>query len=465
MNDLLKRVSNVYFIGIGGIGMSALARWFVYKGKNVAGYDSTPTPLTQQLTDEGIVIHYVDDIAHIPQSFIENSFTLLAIYTPAIPTNHREINFFRQKHIKLWKRSEILGLIANDNFNIAVAGTHGKTTTASMIAHILKACQQPVSAFLGGIATNYQSNLVLANNNVAEEIILVEADEYDRSFLQLRPNSAVITAIEPDHLDIYGSIDQLIAAFMAFIKKIKPHGTLFIHHAINSDILRDSTSLTTLSYGIDAGDVQAKNIRIEDGLFVFDVLYAHFAIENLQLCLAGYHNIENALAAIAVAYKQGIDARHIKRAMATYQGVRRRFEIHHNIDGKVYIDDYAHHPTEIIAFIKGLRMLFPQKKITLVFQPHLFTRTRDFADGFAHALSLADRVILLEIYPAREKPLVGVDAQMLLEKITAEEKVLVADDNLLAYLKQIHTHLEILATVGAGNIDRFVIPIAAMLKV
>ncbi|MEQ9300549.1 MAG: UDP-N-acetylmuramate--L-alanine ligase [Cyclobacteriaceae bacterium] len=447
----------VHFLGIGGIGMSALARWFHHTGKQVSGYDLTPSPLTKELEALGIEISYQDKVADIPKSVIDARDGGLVVYTPAIPQNHQQYNYFVDQGYQLLKRSQVLGIITKSLSSIAVAGTHGKTTTSSMVAHLLKHADHPVNAFVGGIMTNYNSNLIVGDQ---DSWAVVEADEYDRSFLQLSPEMAIVTAIDADHLDIYGDHSAMQDSFNAFIAKIAKGGHLFVHEGVAPE-LDLPEYVTTTTYGLDAGHIHATNVKISDGLFQFDVS-GKIDIKGVQLSLPGFHNVENALAAIGVVSELGYDAETIKAGIAAYRGVKRRFEYILRDGELVFIDDYAHHPSEIASLIKSVRALYPEKKITTIFQPHLYSRTRDFMDGFAQELSKSDEVVLLDIYPAREQPIPGVDATLLLDKLTTNYKQLVSKSDLVDWVGA--NDIEVLLTVGAGDIDRLVAPIAEQLK-
>jgi UDP-N-acetylmuramate--alanine ligase len=442
----LKDVNKIYFIGIGGIGMSAIARYFNAIGKQVAGYDKTETKLTSQLQAEGIDIHFEDDINLAPKD------AELIVYTPAVPDDHSEYRYFLSNHYKVLKRSEILGLITKDSFTVAVAGTHGKTTTSSIVAHLLKQSSVDCNAFLGGITQNYNSNLILsegANNTV------VEADEYDRSFLTLFPNISVITSVDADHLDIYGDANAMVESYQLFADQLSDDGTLIINKKINDLIL---TKGKTVTYGIDClADYVASGVRVESGSFVFDIVTPSKSIRNIRFGVPGRHNIENAVAAVAAADMMGVSCEEIKVALENFKGIKRRFEYIINNEDVIYIDDYAHHPVELTATISSVRELYPDKKVTGVFQPHLYTRTRDFADDFAKSLELLNEVIVLDIYPAREEPIEGVNAEMLLKRINIKNKKNCSKQNLVAELS--NRRLEVLLTLGAGDIDKLIEPI------
>ena len=434
----------LYFLGIGGIGMSALARYFKAKGYEVAGYDRTPSPLTHRLEDEGISIHYVDDPSLIPENI---EFVVL---TPAIPSNSLELNYLRDKNIKIVKRAEVLGMLSRQHKALAIAGTHGKTTTTALVTHILMTANTKVSAFIGGIARNIDSNVVIGNDN--DDYVVMEADEFDHSFLQLSPYVSIVTSIDADHLDIYGDYQHVTDSFNEFVNKTADDG-LVIYHA-DLPIKTDKKHVT---YGLANADVVAENIKIVDGMTVFDTN----EMKDIMMPLYGLHNVQNALAAIIMCSYLGVNEEDIRRGLATFKGVQRRFDIRVRNTKHIYVDDYAHHPEEIKAALMAARNVFADKELTVVFQPHLFTRTRDFMDGFAESLSLADRVILLDIYPARELPIEGVTSAALLEKITSKEKVLSSKEELLNTIKSIDP--ELIMTVGAGDIDRFVPQIEKLL--
>ncbi|MDA0195197.1 MAG: UDP-N-acetylmuramate--L-alanine ligase [Bacteroidetes bacterium] len=457
----LSNLHNVYFLGIGGIGMSALARWFKNMGHTVTGYDKTQTPLTKQLVKEGIEIHFEDDPSLIHPEVIRSPETSLIIYTPAIPKDHKEFNYLIAKGQKVFKRSEVLGIITANHFTVAVAGTHGKTSTSSMIAHILKSSGRNCAAFVGGIMVNYNSNLILPTRE-EDCIVVAEADEFDRSFLRLSPNIAVVTAADPDHLDIYGDSRNLKQSFRDFIEKIEESGKLFIKERVADELDLSGLNIDIETYAISGTKIKADNIRIENGFFVFEYSRSQQNIGPLKLHFPGRHNIENALAAISVSLHLGVSENHIKAAIESYRGVRRRFEKIFENDKTVYYDDYAHHPEEIRAFLSALKELLPGRKITAIFQPHLYTRTRDFADGFAESLQLADQVILIPIYPARELPIEGINSEMLLQKINDTDKEIIKKEDVLDKLSKMR--IDVLATIGAGDIDQLVAPIKVMLE-
>ncbi|MGM9786245.1 MAG: UDP-N-acetylmuramate--L-alanine ligase [Candidatus Cryptobacteroides sp.] len=444
---------NIYFIGIGGIGMSAIARYYNVKGYKVSGYDKTPSSLTAELEAEGIAVHYEDNTEYIPKD-VENT---LVVYTPAIPHDMGELVYVNEHGYRVIKRSRTLGEIARGQQCLAVSGTHGKTTTSTLLAHIFTDSGEGCSAFLGGISKNYDTNLLTSTNPV----IVAEADEFDRSFLQLFPQIAVITSMDADHLDIYGDKAHIIEAFKAFAGQTK--GTVIKKYGL--DITPEDTSAEILTYSYDNtdADFHAESIsKDECGYFTFDLHYRGRVIEGCKVGIPGWVNVENAIAASAIALTYGIAPEKVKAALATFQGVKRRFDIHLNTPGCAYIDDYAHHPKEIAAAVSAMREIFPGRRLTAVFQPHLYTRTRDFADGFAQALSGVDKLILLDIYPAREEPIPGVTSEIIFDKVTAPEKVLLKREELMEYLE--NEQVDTLVTFGAGNIDRFIGPITEMLE-
>ena len=440
-------MKNIYFIGIGGIGMSAIARYYNAKGFMVSGYDKTPSPLTNALESEGIEVHYTDDTSYIPKDVDAT----LVVYTPAIPADMGELVFVQEKGYRVIKRSRMLGEIAQGQRCMAVAGTHGKTTTSTMTSHLFMDSGEGCSAFLGGISKNYNSNLLLSPNDV----IVAEADEFDRSFLQLFPEIAVITSMDADHLDIYGDEQHVKEAFKAFASQVS--GTVIIKHGLDITQADTSASIMTYSFGNPEADFHAE--PLEDGHF--NLHYPGGVIKDCVVGIPGWVNVENATAASAIALTYGIAPDKIKKALASFSGVKRRFDIQVRKPGCVYIDDYAHHPEEIKAALSSISRAYPSSKLTAVFQPHLYTRTRDFAPEFAQALSLADKVILLDIYPARELPIPGVTSEIIFKDITSE-KVLIRREELMGYLQ--NEPVEVLATLGAGDIDRFVGEIAEMLE-
>ncbi|WP_138992956.1 UDP-N-acetylmuramate--L-alanine ligase [Larkinella sp. C7] len=449
----MNNIRYVYFLGIGGIGMSALARWFLVNGYEVAGYDRTATTLTNALQQEGMAIHFEEDVEQIPAHFRENRDETLVIYTPAVPKTHLEYIYLTEHGFTLQKRSQVLGLLAGRMTTVAIAGTHGKTTTSSMVAHILKDSGVNCAAFLGGITQNYGTNFLLnePTDDLSKVICVVEADEFDRSFLTLFPQVAIVTSTDADHLDIYGDHNAVLDSFSAFVGQIKPDGTLFMKRGL---ALADRTPATVYEYALDEGSFYSKNLRIENACFVFDIVYPQGVIENIALQMPGFHNVENAVAAAAAALQVGVAPEQIRQALGNYKGVKRRFEYILKSKNVIFIDDYAHHPAEVFAFLSSLKALYPERKVTAIFQPHLFSRTRDFADEFAKSLSLADRVILLDIYPARELPIEGVSADLIFKSILSENKVQCTKADLPDLLR--NEPPELVATIGAGDIDQMI---------
>ena len=441
---------NIYFLGIGGIGMSALARYFHNKGCAVSGYDKTPSPLTKKLEEEGIFIHYEDNPELIPS---EIDFVIL---TPAIPSDLLELNYLRDRGVKMIKRAQVLGEISRQCKSVAVGGSHGKTTVTALITHMLHYAQKPMSAFVGGIAKNINSNVIIGDEN--DEIVVMEADEFDRSFLQLSPYISIVTSIDADHLDIYGDKEQLDDAFNQFVNKTVNDGVVICRQGLPID-----TNRKKLTYGLKDASVMARDIRVDDGMTKFSVVTEEgLELGNYKMQLFGEHNVMNALAAIITCMQLNVNMGVIKEGLATFQGVARRFDIRVKNEKVCYIDDYAHHPEEIKASLSAVRAIFPNRKLTLVFQPHLFSRTNDFMDEFAEALSLADSLLLMEIYPAREKPMPGVTSSVLLEKIACKEKRICQKDELVDIIKNIKP--ELIMTMGAGDIDRFVPQIETLLE-
>ena len=448
----LNNIRVVYFIGIGGIGMSALARYFHSQGKVVSGYDKTESDLTKELVAGGISVHYEDDVQQAPKD------AGLIVYTPAVPKDHSELLYYQNNNFPVLKRSEVLGLITSKTFNICVAGTHGKTTISTMIAHILRHSGYGCNAFLGGISVNYGSNFWSNNNNVC----VVEADEYDRSFLRLNPDVAVITAMDADHLDIYGTEENMQEAFIEFSGKVKDDGLLLSKHGLKRSSDLTASHKQTYSLQNNEADIYGSSIRLRHGSYEFDVMMKDFMLDNVQLNIGGMHNVENSIAAIGVANYLGITSDKIKNAVADFMGVKRRFEYIIKTNERVFIDDYAHHPEELKALITGAQALFPDKRCTIVFQPHLYSRTKDLADEFASVLDLADKVILLPIYPARELPIKGVSSQMILDRMKNENKQVMTKEELKGWVKKNKPVL--LITAGAGDIDRELEPLKQILQ-
>ncbi|MBP5504923.1 MAG: UDP-N-acetylmuramate--L-alanine ligase [Bacteroidales bacterium] len=446
---------NYYFIGIGGIGMSALARYFKYIGKNVSGYDHTPSRLTAQLESEGIMVHYDDRPDLVPIN-VDKTFV---IYTPAIPETLGELQFVREKGYSICKRSRALGEIASDKDCLAVSGTHGKTTTSTLLAHIFtSATQQKCTAFLGGISKNYHTNLLMSHSDV----LVAEADEFDRSFLQLHPKIAVVTAIDADHLDIYGTHEAVKEAFAQFASQVAADG--YVVAKLGADLDTSGIKAKVLRYNYDKPcDFYASDITpLEGGYFSFTLNHPGGRIAGCKVGIPGWVNVENAVAASAVALLYGVEPEAIRQAVATFSGVERRFDIHVNTPRVAYIDDYAHHPAEIASAISSIREIFAGRNLCGIFQPHLYTRTRDFADEFAAALSGLDSLIMLPIYPARELPIEGVNSEMILDKVTIKDKMLVEKAQLMDTIKS--RKIDCLVTFGAGDVDRFVPQIEEYLK-
>lgn len=443
---------NVYFIGIGGIGMSAIARYYKFKGYNVGGYDRTPSELTAELESEGIAVHYEDDFTRIPTSVDDT----LVVYTPAVPESLQELQYVRERGYRVIKRSRMLGEISEGQKCLAVAGTHGKTTTSTLTAHILTESGEGCTAFLGGISKNYGTNLLMSKNDV----VVAEADEFDRSFLQLHPDIAVITAMDADHLDIYVDLAHVQEAFRQFASQVK--GTLIIKHGL--PVSSSDTAARILSYHFSdtAADFHAENLSVDAlGHFSYDLHHPGGVIPGIRVGTLGWVNVENSVAAAAIALTHGIAPEAIRNAIGSFQGAKRRLDEHINTPGLTYIDDYAHHPAELATAISSIREIFPGRKLTGIFQPHLYTRTRDFAPEFAQALSALDKLILLDIYPAREEPIPGVTSEIIFKDVTAPEKVLITKEELMPYLEK--EPVDVLVTFGAGNIDRFIEPIKEML--
>jgi len=433
----LNNIHNIYFIGIGGIGMSAIARYFSANGKQVGGYDKTKTDITDSLVALGISVTFKDDISNLDSHYLDPETTLI-VYTPAVPKNHVQLNYFLDNTFKVLKRSEVLGLITEHSFCLAVAGTHGKTTTTSILGHLLNECGVKLTAFLGGISENYNSNLILNGDKVS----VVEADEFDRSFLTLSPDMACITSMDADHLDIYGDASELIKTFEDFTKKLKPNGKLFVKNGL---------PLNGITYGIeDNADYSAQNITIKDGAYIFDVKTPKTVVKQFKFNLPGRHNLSNALVALAMSLEYGLPHDQLIKALASYKGVKRRFTYQIKTDDIVFIDDYAHHPEEINAVHQAVREMYPNDKVVAVFQPHLFSRTKDFAQDFAKSLAQFDQILLLDIYPARELPIEGVTSDWLLGMIDNKNKKIVTKQTMIQHIKA--SNARIVLTIGAGDI-------------
>jgi len=452
----IENFKSAYFIGIGGIGMSALARYFSTLGWNVAGFDKTETNLTNELQKEGIQIHFEDDTKLIPSHFLDTTSTLV-VYTPAIPSKNKELQFFKGSSFTLLKRSEVLGVLTHTSKGLCVAGTHGKTTTSTLLAHVLEESRFKCNAFLGGISSNFNSNLVTSNTS---PYTVIEADEFDRSFLHLSPFASIITSTDSDHLDIYGDANVMLEGFQKYSDLIKEEGFLILKKGLE---IQSKAKIITYSIEDSEADFYAFNIRFEEEKFLFDAKFDGRTWEAIQFGLPGIHNAENALSCIAFCLELGLKEQEIRSAFISFKGVKRRFEYLYESKETIYIDDYAHHPTEIKSLIDSVKLLYPNRKITAVFQPHLFTRTRDFMEDFARQLSRVDRLILLPIYPAREEPIEGVDSNVLLAKVTCSEKGVFELDDVLNQL-QIEGEDSLVLTIGAGNIDKLRSPIKGMIE-
>jgi UDP-N-acetylmuramate--alanine ligase len=448
----VTNLKRVYFVGIGGIGMSALARFFATQGAIVAGYDRTPTPLTHALAAEGMDVHFTDDIALLDKE------AELVVYTPAIPKDHKELNWYRDNNYAVYKRSDALQWITESLYAVTVAGTHGKTTVSTLIAFLLRETGYGCNAFLGGISVNYNTNYWGSSNGTA----VIEADEYDRSFLKLFPDIAVLTAIDPDHLDIYGTAAEMEDAFIQYTRNIKKGGKLLLKHGLHRQADLKTPDTATYSLQNDAADIYGCDIVQHDGGYNFGIKAPGWEMSNIRLNLGGMHNIENTIAAVAVTQLLGINPADVIRAVGNFQGIKRRFEYIVRNAGTVYIDDYAHHPAELAALIKSAKLLFPDRKCVVCFQPHLYSRTRDFADGFAESLDMADEVLLLEIYPARELPMEGITAATIADKMNNDAHTILSKEAVLNYVQVAKPALFI--TAGAGDIDKLVEPIKQILE-
>lgn len=455
----LQHIQSVYFVGAGGIGMSALVRYFLSKGMSVAGYDRTKSPLTEQLIGEGAAIHFTDDVHLIPESF-KNKANTLVVYTPAVPADHAELSWFRANGFEVLKRSQVLGLITKSSRGICIAGTHGKTTTSSITAHLFRQSSVDCNAFLGGILKNYKSNLLLSDHS---DLVVVEADEYDRSFHQLTPYMAVITSADPDHLDIYGTPEAYKESFEVFTSLIRPDGTLIMKYGINiTPRLQSGVKIYTYSAEDKNADFHAGNIRIGNGEIWFDFIGPSVLIADIQLGVPVKVNIENSIAAIALAWLNGVKPQEIKDAMRSFEGPERRFDFHLKKDDIVLIDDYAHHPEELKSSILSVKELYPGRKVTGIFQPHLYSRTRDFAAGFAESLSFLDELILLDIYPAREEPIPEVTSGIIFDRVTIRDKKLCTKEQLPELIRD--GSFDVVLMLGAGDIDRLIEPVKRILE-
>lgn len=441
----------IYFLGIGGIGMSALARWFRVNGYEVAGYDKTPTVLTDALQAEGMAVHFTEDVGQIPAHFRQNQAQTLVVYTPAVPKTHAEYIYLSENGFTIQKRSQVLGLLAGRMKTVAVAGTHGKTTTSSMVAHILRHAGVNCAAFLGGITQNYGTNFLLNEpaDDLSEVVCVVEADEFDRSFLTLFPHLAIVTSTDADHLDIYGDKEAVLQSFGAFVSQIDANGVFFQKEGLS---LTDKTKAEVRGYSLETGHYYSHNLRIDAACFVFDLVHPAGIIADIRMTMPGFHNVENAIAAGAVALALGLSEEAIRNGLNSYRGVKRRFEYILQTKDSIFIDDYAHHPAEVRAFLSSVKALYPDQELTVVFQPHLFSRTRDFADEFAESLSIADHVWVLDIYPARESPIDGVTSELIVRNVRSKTASLCTKDQLVGIVREKKPSL--LVTIGAGDIDK-----------
>ena len=441
----------IYFLGIGGIGMSALARWFRVNGYEVAGYDKTPTVLTDALQAEGMAVHFTEDVGQIPAHFRQNQAQTLVVYTPAVPKTHAEYIYLSENGFTIQKRSQVLGLLAGRMKTVAVAGTHGKTTTSSMVAHILRHAGVNCAAFLGGITQNYGTNFLLNEpaDDLSEVVCVVEADEFDRSFLTLFPHLAIVTSTDADHLDIYGDKEAVLQSFGAFVSQIDANGVFFQKEGLS---LTDKTKAEVRGYSLETGHYHSHNLRIDAACFVFDLVHPAGIIADIRMTMPGFHNVENAIAAGAVALALGLSEEAIRNGLNSYRGVKRRFEYILQTKDSIFIDDYAHHPAEVRAFLSSVKALYPDQELTVFFQPHLFSRTRDFADEFAESLSIADHVWVLDIYPARESPIDGVTSELIVRNVRSKTASLCTKDQLVGVVREKKPSL--LVTIGAGDIDK-----------
>ena len=441
----------IYFLGIGGIGMSALARWFRVNGYEVAGYDKTPTVLTDALQAEGMAVHFTEDVGQIPAHFRQNQAQTLVVYTPAVPKTHAEYIYLSENGFTIQKRSQVLGLLAGRMKTVAVAGTHGKTTTSSMVAHILRHAGVNCAAFLGGITQNYGTNFLLNEpaDDLSEVVCVVEADEFDRSFLTLFPHLAIVTSTDADHLDIYGDKEAVLQSFGAFVSQIDANGVFFQKEGLS---LTDKTKAEVRAYSLETGHYHSQNLRIDAACFVFDLVHPAGIIADIRMTMPGFHNVENAIAAGAVALALGLSEEAIRNGLNSYRGVKRRFEYILQTKDSIFIDDYAHHPAEVRAFLSSVKALYPDQELTVVFQPHLFSRTRDFADEFAESLSIADHVWVFDIYPARESPIDGVTSELIVRNVRSKTASLCTKDQLVGVVREKKPSL--LVTIGAGDIDK-----------
>lgn len=457
------KVRYIYFIGIGGIGMSGLARYFYSRGYQVAGYDRTASGITDELQSTGIPVHFHVDVDAIPPEFLNSPDQCLVVYTPAVPPHHKELNYLQSEGFTVLKRAQVLGILTRDKFTIAVAGAHGKTSTATLITHLLITAGIPCYSFLGGISTNYESNYIQPPEDKGSNIMVVEADEYDRSFLRLSPDIGVLTSTDPDHLDIYHSPENLTDAYRQFASQIKQDGLLVMKNGTPVEPPEQVNQITTFSLKDPESGYYAKDLKILDHRYTFNIQAPGSVISDIQLGTPGDHNVLNALAAVASIRSLIRDTNTIRKGLSTYRGVKRRFEVILDTQNTIYIDDYAHHPSELRYTLETIRRLYPEEKVTAIFQPHLYSRTRDFAGEFAKVLSRFDKIILLDIYPAREEPIEGVNSKMILEMIPNENKALLNWSELIQQIKAEKN--KIIITIGAGDIDRLVEPIKATLQI
>lgn len=445
--------TEIYFIGIGGIGMSAIARWYKFNGYKVSGYDKTPSELTAALQAEGIDVHYEDNVDFVPKD-VENT---LVVYTPAIPADMGELCYVQKNGYRVIKRSKMLGEITQGQTCLAVAGTHGKTTTSTLVAHILTESGVGCSAFLGGISKNYNTNMLMSRSRT----VVVEADEFDRSFHQLHPAISAITAMDADHLDIYGDLEHVQESFRIYASQVSE--TLILKYGLPISQDQVSAKIFTYHFNDERADFHSSNLRLDPmGFYTYDLVYPGGVLTDIKVGAIGWVNVENSIAAAAICLCHGLDAQKVRHAIGTFQGAKRRLDMHVNRPGLTYIDDYAHHPAELASAISSMKQIFPGRKLTGIFQPHLYTRTRDFAPEFAESLSMLDKLILLDIYPAREEPIPGVTSDIIFKDVTCPEKVKLSSDSLMSYLEK--EDIDVLATLGAGNIDRFIKPITEMLE-
>ena len=445
--------TEIYFIGIGGIGMSAIARWYKFNGYKVSGYDKTPSELTAALQAEGIDVHYEDNVDFVPKD-VENT---LVVYTPAIPADMGELCYVQKNGYRVIKRSKMLGEITQGQTCLAVAGTHGKTTTSTLVAHILTESGIGCSAFLGGISKNYNTNMLMSRSRT----VVVEADEFDRSFHQLHPAISAITAMDADHLDIYGDLEHVQESFRIYASQVSE--TLILKYGLPISQDQVSAKIFTYHFNDERADFHSSNLRLDPmGFYTYDLVYPGGVLTDIKVGAIGWVNVENSIAAAAICLCHGLDAQKVRHAIGTFQGAKRRLDMHVNRPGLTYIDDYAHHPAELASAISSMKQIFPGRKLTGIFQPHLYTRTRDFAPEFAESLSMLDKLILLDIYPAREEPIPGVTSDIIFKDVTCPEKVMLSSNSLMSYLEK--EDIDVLATLGAGNIDRFIKPITEMLE-